>query len=72
MSKSRILFIFGILIAVLPYLGFPIFWKSLLFSLLGLGLAFFAYMMHRESKEHIEAQKKQNFENFSENNFNEN
>ncbi len=71
MSKSRTLFIFGILIAVLPYLGFPIFWKNIIFTILGLGLALFAYIVHRESKGHIEAHK-QNFENFSENNFKEN
>jgi len=70
MSKSRILFILGILIAVLPYLGFPYFWKNLLFTLLGLGLAFFAYMIHRESNTEINERK--SFENFSENNFENN
>jgi len=71
MSKSRILFILGVLIAVLPYLGFPYFWKNILFTLLGLGLAFFAYMIHRELKGNI-VKDKENFENFSENNFTEN
>lgn len=70
MSKARILFIFGIVIAALPYLGFPIFWKNILFTILGLSLAFFAYMIRRERKEIMEDKK--NFENFSENSFNEN
>jgi hypothetical protein len=70
MSKARIFFIFGIVIAVLPYLGFPVFWKNLLLSLLGLGLAFFSYLIHRENKERVEDKK--DFENFSENNFSEN
>lgn len=64
MSKSRLLFIFGVLIAVLPYLGFPLLWKNILFSIFGLGLALFAYIMNRESKI---KKNKESFENFSEN-----
>jgi flagellar biosynthesis component FlhA len=55
----------GILMAVLPYLGFPAGWKNFLFTLLGLGLALFAYLLHRDSKkENVVAET---FENFSEN-----
>ena len=70
MSKARILFIFGILIAILPYLGFPFFWKNILFTLLGLNLSFYAYIIHRETKANIDSEK--SFENFSENNFDNN
>ena len=65
MSLTRKLFIFGVIIAVLPYLGFPYFWKNVLFTLLGMGLAVFAYLLHRDARK--KNVKEKTFDNFSEN-----
>ena len=71
MSKTKILFIVGMFIVVLPYLGFPYLWKNVLFAVSGLGVAFIAYTLNREAKR--ENMPEKTFENFSENsNFNEN
>jgi hypothetical protein len=65
MHRSRKLLFLGIWIAVLPYLGFPSGWKSILFSLTGLGIMYFSYVLYSEQKE-SEVNIK-TFENFSEN-----
>ena len=71
MSKTKILFIVGVFIVVLPYLGFPYLWKNVLFAACGLGIAFIAYTLNKEAKRENIPEK--TFENFSENsNFNEN
>lgn len=63
MSKARILLILGTWVAVLPYLGFPSFWKNILFTLSGLTLIYFSYIMYRNSKRN-----EKTFDNFRENN----
>jgi hypothetical protein len=71
MRRARILLILGIFIAVLPYSGFPQSWKEIIFSLTGIGLVYFSYIMYKESK----GEKKETlaFDNFQENNdFSEN
>lgn len=55
----------GIWVALLPYLGFPYFLKSLLFVLTGLGLVYFSFLLYKESKDKDKEEKV--FENFSEN-----
>ena len=49
----------------MPYLGFPYSWKNVLFSITGLGLIYFGYVLYRESKA-VEIVEKI-FDNFSEN-----
>lgn len=63
------LLILGIWIAVLPYLGFPIFWKNLLFVATGLSIVYFSYILYKEHKIITKQNKtvKKEFENFSEN-----
>ncbi len=63
MTRERILLILGIWIAVLPYLGFPHSWKSVLFTLSGLAVGYVSYLMYRNSrkKDHVV------FDSFSEN-----
>ncbi len=68
MRKPYMLLVFGIWVAILPYLGFPSFWKNILFTLSGFGLIYFSYMLYRESKKSRKNQK-ETFDNFSENNF---
>ena len=72
MRKARILLFLGIWVAVLPYLGFPYSWKETLFTISGLGLIYFSYMLYQESKaeevKDLPAQaEKKTFDNFSEN-----
>ena len=48
MQRARILLVFSIWIAVLPYLGFPTSWKNFLFTLTGLVLAYLSYVLYKE------------------------
>ncbi len=66
MSKARIIFIFGVWVAILPYLGFPTTWKSILFTLTGLVLIYFSYTFHQKNSKSKEKQEI-NFDNFREN-----
>ena len=55
MSNRRIIFILGVWVAILPFLGFPASWKQVLFVLSGLTLIGFSYYIeeskHRPKKE---------------------
>lgn len=51
MRRERILLILGIWVAVLPYLGFPYFWKNILFSISGIILIYQSYIIHKATKE---------------------
>ncbi|MFA6301286.1 MAG: hypothetical protein WC609_02965 [Candidatus Paceibacterota bacterium] len=64
MSKARILLILGTWVAILPYLGFPSFWKNILFTLSGLVLTYFSYILYKNSKV---GEHKKPFDNFIEN-----
>ncbi|OGJ03770.1 hypothetical protein A3G06_02560 [Candidatus Nomurabacteria bacterium RIFCSPLOWO2_12_FULL_46_14] len=64
MSRIKTLFVLGIWIAILPYLGFPSSWKNILITLSGLGLAFLSYLIRREERI---VKKEKTFDNFSEN-----
>ncbi|MFA6353843.1 MAG: hypothetical protein WCW93_02840 [Candidatus Paceibacterota bacterium] len=70
MKRARIFLILGIWIAILPYLGFPYSWKSVLTTLSGLGLIGMSYMLYRELKTK-EIKEEKTFDNFSENKFKE-
>ena len=67
MRKERVLFILGVWVAILPYLGFPYAWKSVLFVLTGLGLIYFSYVLYGEAKAGETKEKKKTVESFSEN-----
>jgi cbb3-type cytochrome oxidase subunit 3 len=69
MRKARILLVLGILVAILPYLGFPYSWKDILTTLFGLGFICFSYILYREykTKENTQASQEKTFDNFSEN-----
>ncbi len=67
MRKARILLIFGTWVAILPYLGFPYFWKNTLFTLTGLCLMYFSYILYKEFKMTVGGKKQETFDNFSEN-----
>jgi hypothetical protein len=71
MNKSKIVLGIGIWTALLPYLGFPFFIKNILFSLTGLLLMYFAYILYKESKSFSKEEKSdvfsENGHSFSEN-----
>ncbi len=50
MRKERTLFIFGIWVAILPYLGFFESWRKILFILTGVGLIYLAYLFNIEAR----------------------
>ena len=65
MRKMKILLGLGIWVALLPYLGFPSSWKTVLFTLSGLAAAVIAYLAYRE----LSGKEENIFDNFKENNF---
>ena len=65
MRKARTLLFLGIWVAILPYLGFPYEWKTILFVITGLMLMYLGYEIYKKHK--IVESRNQKFENFSEN-----
>ena len=51
MSRAAIVISIGVLVVVLPILGIPSFWKTVLLSIAGLGLVFIGALMKRERNE---------------------
>jgi len=51
MREARILLISGVWVAILPYLGFPLFLKNILFSLTGIGLILISFVLYRNAKK---------------------
>ena len=49
MSKKRIVFLLGIAVAILPFLGFPSSWKTILFSAMGLFISYTALNMKKKT-----------------------
>ncbi|MDE2399777.1 MAG: hypothetical protein KGL67_02090 [Patescibacteria group bacterium] len=64
MRRERILLILGVWVALLPYLGFPYSWKNVLFTLSGLIVIYYSYMLNKEYKA---TQVTKPFDNFREN-----
>lgn len=53
MRKEKALFILGLFIAVLSYLGFPLIWKNILFSISGVLIIYLSYLFYIESRARI-------------------
>lgn len=47
MNKARIVSALGILVVLLPYLGFPNSWRKILFVCIGVTLIYLGYHIHR-------------------------
>lgn len=45
MSKESLLIIFGFLVALLPFLGFPGAWKDIMFTVLGICVGLIAFLL---------------------------
>ncbi|MBP9701596.1 MAG: hypothetical protein KBD47_01280 [Candidatus Pacebacteria bacterium] len=54
MSQRQILVLIGVAIIILPWLGVPMFWKSILFVLIGLGLVYVAFKGNWKSHTHVD------------------
>lgn len=65
MRRTRIILLLGIWVAILPYLGFPIFWKNILFLITGLNIIYLSYILYKENKS--EKNEERTYNNFSEN-----
>ena len=50
MAKERLIFILGIVVALLSFSGFPTGFKKFLFVVIGLGLAYLAYLLYKEKR----------------------
>lgn len=50
MRKERTLFIIGLWIIVLPFTGFPSFWRTIFFVITGFLLVYLAYLFYMEAK----------------------
>jgi len=71
MKKAYVLLIFGIWVAILPYLGFPYSFKDIFVTISGFGIIIFSYILHNESRKK-DLNDDRTFDNFSENkSFNE-
>lgn len=53
MRKEKTLFIVGIWVMVLPFLGFPNFWRQILLFITGLSLTYLAYLFYIEVKTRL-------------------
>jgi hypothetical protein len=65
MKRARTLLALGLWVAALPYLGFPYFWKNILFSLSGLGLVYLSFVLYKEYRAQYTGNT--TFDNFMEN-----
>jgi cbb3-type cytochrome oxidase subunit 3 len=58
MRKEKTLFILGLWIVFLPFLGFPNSWRKFLFFLTGVCVMYLAYLFYKQNKP--KAQKEEN------------
>ncbi len=54
MRKERTLLIIGVWVMILPFLGFPLSWRQILFVLTGLALMYLAYLFYKQAKSRQE------------------
>jgi len=65
MSKERLLFIIGLIMAIIPLSGFPTSWKKFFISISGLVVIYLAYVLYKEKKKLLP--KKDKVEIYTEN-----
>ena len=53
MRKERMLFIVGIWVAVLPFLGFPLSWKKIFFLITGCLIVLVASLFYNQAKARL-------------------
>jgi hypothetical protein len=50
MSKQRTIIVLGVIVALIPYSGFPSSWKTIFFLLCGIGIVVLGYQLDKEIK----------------------
>jgi hypothetical protein len=53
MRKEKTLFLIGLWVMILPFLGFPNNWRRILFFITGLALIYLAYLLYLETKSRL-------------------
>jgi len=53
MRKEKTLFILGILVSVLSFLGFPVSWRKTIFLIIGILIMYLAYLFYIEVKSRL-------------------
>jgi len=53
MRKEKVLFIIGLWVIVLPFLGFTNNWRKVLFFITGLAIVYLAYLFYLEVKNRL-------------------
>ncbi len=53
MRKEKTLFLIGLWIIILPFLGFPTNWRKALFFITGLAIIYLAYLFYLETKTRL-------------------
>ena len=53
MRKEKTLFIIGIWVMILPFLGFPNNWRKVFFLITGLAIMYLAYLFYLEFKNRL-------------------
>jgi len=53
MRKEKTLFIIGLWVAILPFLGFPVNFRKVLFLITGLAIMYLAYLFYLEVKTRL-------------------
>jgi len=53
MRKEKTLLIIGLWVLLLPFLGFSITWKKVLFSITGLAIVYLGYLFYLEAKNRL-------------------
>lgn len=61
MNKAKRFLTLGVWIAILPFLGFPITIKNILFVLTGFFVMYISYGMYLENKKNVVEKKADNF-----------
>jgi membrane protein implicated in regulation of membrane protease activity len=66
MRKERTLLILGLWVAILPSLGFPNSWRTVLFVITGIALMYLAYLFYKQAKERM-PKNEENLQTFTDN-----
>jgi hypothetical protein len=53
MRKEKTLFIIGLWVIILPFLGFPTNWRKALFVITGVAIVYLAYLFYLEVKARL-------------------
>lgn len=75
MSKDPIILILGIVVAIVPFLGFPGSFETVIFVLSGLAIAILAFMLRRDMAQGVHCEpfvEGKKTETFSQNNVKKN